>query len=48
LDVFPCQYQVIPEGGLFLVKVLLPQLLVDTLIADGIPGVGFTVTLTER
>jgi hypothetical protein len=37
---------VIPEGGLLRDKVLLPHVLVDTLIDEGVPGSGLTVTMT--
>jgi hypothetical protein len=36
---------VIPEEGLPRVKVLLPQLLVETDIPEGVPGLDFTVTV---
>jgi hypothetical protein len=46
LEDLPCQYQVTPEGGVPLVSVLFPQLFVETEGVEGVPGLGFTVTLT--
>ena len=42
----PCQYQVIPEGGVPLVRVLFPQVFEDMLGVDGVAGTGLTVTDT--
>ena len=47
LELVPCQYQVIPEGGVPRDSTLLPQLLV-TVGAEGVAGDVFTVTETER
>ena len=47
LELVPCQYQVIPEGGVRRNSTLLPQLsTTDGVLGTG--GMALTVTATER